>query len=130
MSRSLGLWLPFTFFCLTSLDVAVTFPYQGEEGPKIIVVSPHEGDTVKAPFNLNVQFLASPDAQIVPGTLRVEVKKLTWQIDVTEHIKPFANAAGIQINKADFPKGHHTVTLQVADERGRVAAKTVTMDVQ
>jgi hypothetical protein len=31
---------------------------------------------------------------------------------------------------ADFPKGHHTVMLPIADERGCLTSKPVTMDVQ
>jgi len=99
-------------------------------GPTIIVLSPQEGDTVRAPFELDVRFLASADAHIVPDTLKVEVKKMLWGVDVTEQVKPFADAAGIRMTQADFPKGHHTVTLQIADEHGRVTAKTMTMDVQ
>jgi hypothetical protein len=99
-------------------------------GPQIVVLSPHEGDTVIAPFDLDVRFLASADAHIAPDTLKVEVKKMLWGVDVTEHVKQLADAAGIRMTQADFPKGHHTVTLQIADEGGRVSAKTVTMDVQ
>jgi hypothetical protein len=99
-------------------------------GPKIVVLSPQEGYTVRAPFDLNVRFLPSADANIAPDTLKVEVKKMLWGVDVTEHVKPFADAAGIRMTQADFPKGHHTVTLQIADENGRVTAKTVTMDVE
>lgn len=113
-----------------SVHAPPTYAHQHDVGPQIIVLSPHEGDTVRAPFDLEVRFLASPDAHIAPDTLKVEVKQLLWGIDVTEHVKQFANAAGIHMAQADFPKGHHTVTLQIADERGRVAAKTVTMDVQ
>ena len=82
------------------------------------------------PFDLDVRFLASPDAHIAPGTLKIEVKKMLWGVDVTEHVKPFADATGIRMTQAEFPRGHHTVTLEIADERGRVTAKTVTMNVR
>jgi hypothetical protein len=51
-------------------------------------------------------------------------------MDVTDLVKHFADASGIHMTHADFPKGHHTVTLQIGDERGRLTSKTVTMDVQ
>jgi hypothetical protein len=108
----------------------LTYPHQNDAGPQIVVLSPQEGDTVTAPFDLDVRFQGSPDAHIVTDTLKVEVKKMLWGVDVTEHIKPFADASGIHITQADFPKGHHTVTLQIGDERGRLTVKTVTMDVQ
>jgi hypothetical protein len=40
------------------------------------------------------------------------------------HVKQFANAAGIHMTHADFPKGHHTVMLPIADERGCLTSKT------
>jgi hypothetical protein len=127
MSRSL---LPLIVSMLTFLHVPLTYPHQHDAGPQIIILSPQEGDTVTAPFDLEVRFLASPDAHVDTETLKVEVKKMLWGVDVTEHVKQFANAAGIHMTHADFPKGHHTVTLQIADEWGRLSSKTVTMDVQ
>jgi hypothetical protein len=127
MSRSERLRLPLSLCGLMLLAPPLA---SSDVGPQIIVLSPHEGDTVTAPFDLDVRFLASPDAHIAPNTLKVEVKKMLWGVDVTEHVKPFADAAGIHMTQADFPKGHHTVTLQIADEQGRVAAKTVTMEVE
>ena len=130
MSRSLLCRLPFLFCILIFLHAPLTYPNQHDLGPQIIVLSPQEGDTVTAPFDLEVRFLASPDAHIATETLKVEVKKTLWGVDVTEQVKQFANATGIHITHADFPKGHHTVTLEIADERGRLTSKTVTMDVQ
>ena len=94
------------------------------------MLSPQENDTVRAPFVLDVRFLPSPDAPIDTETLKVEVKKMWGNVDVTEHIRQFASEGGIHITDAHFPKGHHTVTLQIADERGRMSSKTMTMDVQ
>lgn len=129
MPRSLLSSLPFLLCGLMSLHAWPTYPHQ-HDGPQIIVLSPHEGDTVRTPFDLDVRFLASPDAHIALETLKIEVKKMLLDVDVTERVKQFANSTGIHMTQADFPKGHHTVTLQIADELGRVTAKTVTMDVQ
>jgi hypothetical protein len=122
--------LPLVVCILIFLQVPLAHPNQHDAGPQIIVLSPHEGDTVTAPFDLEVRFLASSDAHIDTETLKVEVKKMMWGVDVTEQIRPFASEAGIHISDADFPKGHHTVTLQIGDEQGRVSSKTVTVDVQ
>ena len=73
-------------------------------GPQIIVLSPQEGDTVTAPLDLDVRFLASPDAHIAADTLKVEVKKMLWGVDVTAHIKQFADAGGIHITHGTFQK--------------------------
>jgi hypothetical protein len=130
MCRSLLCRLPFLVSILIFLQAPLTYPHQHDDGPQIIVLSPHEGERVTTPFDLDVRFLASPDAHIDTETLKVEVKKMMWGVDVTEQVKQFANATGIHITHADFPKGHHTVTLQIADEQGRMSSKTVTMDVQ
>ena len=73
--------------------------------------------------------MGSPDAHIAPESLKVEVKKMLWGMDVTDLVKDFADASGIHMSHADFPKGHHTVMLGIADEQGRVV-ETVRMDVQ
>jgi hypothetical protein len=130
MSGSLLCRLSLVVCILVFLHAPLTNPNQYDVGPQIIVLSPQEGETVTAPFDLDVRFLPSPDADIATDTLKVQVKKTLWGVDVTDRVKPFANAAGIYMSHADFPKGHHTVTLQIGDERGRLTSKTVTMDVR
>src|SRR5918993_604986 len=100
MTRSHLFGLNLLFCCLLLLPPLAS----SDLGPKIIVLSPQEGDTVTAPFDLDVRFMASADAHIVPDTLKVEVKKLLWAVDMTEHVKPFADAAGICMTQADLPK--------------------------
>ena len=97
-------------------------------GPQIIVLSPQEGDTVTAPFDLDVRFLASPDAHIAADPQRrSEENAVGRRCDGTHQA---IYRCGWHPYDADFPKGHHTVTLQIADERGCMTSKTVTMDVQ
>jgi hypothetical protein len=115
---------------LIFLHAPLTYSHQHEVGPQIIVLSPQEGDTVTAPFDLDVRFVASPDAHIDAESLKVEVKKMLWAMDVTDLVKHFADTSGIHMAHADFPKGHHTVTLKIGDEQGRLTTKTVTMDLQ
>jgi hypothetical protein len=130
MSCSLLCRLSVLACLIVFLYAPLTYPNQHDAGPQIVVLSPHEGDTVSVPFELDVRFVAPPDAHIDTETLKIEVHKLLWGFDVTKQVKRFASAAGIHITDADFPKGHHTVTLQIADERGRLTSKTVTMDVR
>ena len=130
MSQSLLCRHSIVVCILVFLHAPLTYPNQDDAGPEIIVLSSQEGDTMTTPFELDVRFLAPPDAHIDTQTLKVRVNKMLWGFDVTKHIKQFANAAGIDITHADFPKGHHTVTLQIGDERGRLTSKTVTMDVR
>src|SRR5688500_6567884 len=110
MSCSLLRRLSFLVCIPLFLYTPLTYPHQHDVGPQIIILSPPEGETVTAPFDLDVRFLPSPDADIATDTLRVEVKKMLWGVDVTDRVKQFANAAGIHMRHADFPKGHHTVT--------------------
>ena len=117
--------------CLIAwLHVSPTYAHPPDDGPQILALSPQESDTVWAPFDLEVRFQPSPDARINTETLKVEVRKMWANVDVTEHIRKFASDNGIHITNAHFPKGHHTVTLQIADERGRMSSKTITMEVQ
>jgi hypothetical protein len=130
MSCSLLCRLSVLACILVFLYAPLTYANQHDPGPQIVVLSPHEGDTVSVPFELDVRFVAPPDAHIDTETLKVKVQKLLWGFDVTKQVKRFASAEGIHITDADLPKGHHTVTLQIADERGRLTSKTVTMDVR
>jgi hypothetical protein len=130
MSPTLLCRLSMLVCILMFLPVPFTYSHQHGAGPEIIVLSPHDGDTVTAPFELEVRFVAPPDADIDTESLKVKVQKLLWGVDVTKQVKRFTSAEGIHITDADFPKGHHTVTLQIADERGRLTSKTVTMDVR
>src|SRR3954453_9627256 len=82
---------------LLFLHAPLSYSHQHDVGPQIIVLSPHEGDTVRAPFDLDVRFVASPDAHIDPQSLKVEVKKMLWAMDVTDLVKHFANASGIHM---------------------------------
>jgi hypothetical protein len=79
--------LPLVVCILIFLQVPLAHPNQHDAGPQIIVLSPHEGDTVTAPFDLEIRFLASSDAHIDTETLKVEVKKMMWGVDVTEQIR-------------------------------------------
>ena len=129
MFPSLGR-LSFAAYLMVSVFVGPAYAHQHNTGPQIIVLAPHEGDSVTAPFELDIRFVSAPDTSIDTETLKVEVQKLMWGVDVTENIRQFATAAGIHMTHADFPKGHHTVTLHIADAQGRMSSKTVTMDVQ
>jgi hypothetical protein len=131
MSRLLLLCrLSFAGCLIACLHVSPTYAHQPDDGPQILVLSPQEHDTVKAPFDLDVRFLPAPDAPIDTETLKVQVRKMWGNVDVTEHIRQFTSQGGIHITNAHFPKGHHTVMLQIADELGRLSSKTMTMDVQ
>ena len=122
--------LSFAGCLIACLHMTPTYAHQHDSGPQILVLSPQENDTVRAPFDLDVRFLPSPGAPIDTQTLKVEVRKMWGNVDVTERIRQFTSEGGIHITNAHFPKGHHTVTLHIADERGRMSSKTMTMDVQ
>lgn len=114
---------------LSALIISAS-PAHGSDGPVIIVVSPQDGAKITAPFDVDVRFVPSPDAVVNPSSVKVEVGKIFGDVDVTEKVRPYLSTEGIHIGEADFPKGHHTLKLSVADDKGRENSKTMIIDVR
>lgn len=94
-------------------------------GPTIKLVNPAE---IKAPFDLKVAFEPHGGAVIEPGSLKVTYLK-SPAVDITERVKPFTSAAGIDMAKAEIPAGQHAIRFDVKDSEGRSGSVTVQLTV-
>lgn len=94
-------------------------------GPTIKMVSP--GDT-KSPFELKLKFEAHGGAKIEPGSLKVIYLKSPI-VDITDRVKDFATADGIDMTKAEVPPGQHSIRFDIKDSDGRVGSATVQLSV-
>jgi hypothetical protein len=85
---------------------------------------------VKAPFPISVQFRAQNDAAIDPSTFKVLYGAL--RMDITSRITKFVQvtAAGFALDNASIPAGKHRLTLQVKDEKQRVAERELRVEVE
>ena len=88
-------------------------------GPAVVIVSPSPAaGTIKSPLNLKVRFESHGTAQIdVDSVLVTYMKKPT--IDLTQRIKSFIGATGIDVENAEVPPGTHTLRINVTDTDGR-----------
>ena len=119
--------------------------YQGEGGyneppalraralvPQIDILKPEPvADLkVKAPFAINVLFKPQSDAAIDPSTFKVMYGALKF--DITNRITKFVKvtATGFSLENAQIPVGKHRLTLQVQDEKQRVAERELRVEVE
>jgi hypothetical protein len=128
---------------LVTAEEAIQF--KGEEGfdalpslrpraviPLIDIVKPEPAVDlkVKAPFAITVQFRGQPDAPIDPTTFKVMYGAL--KLDITGRITKFVkvNKEGFSLENAQIPVGRHRLTLQVQDEKQRVAERELRFEVE
>ena len=85
---------------------------------------------VKAPFAIAVQFIGQPDAAIDPSSFKVLYGG--FKIDITNRITKFVKITkdGFTMENANIPAGKHRLTLQVQDERQRLAERELRLEVE
>ena len=124
---------------------AEAIEFRGEEGfdappalrpralvPQIDILKPEPvADLkVKAPFAIAVQFKSQVDAPIDPATFKVMYG--AFKIDITSRITKFVKVSkeGFALENAQIPVGKHRLTLQVQDEKQRVAERELRLEVE
>ena len=127
------------------ISPAEALSYQGEGGfneqpalraravmPQIDILKPEPvADLkVKAPFAIAVLFKAQSDAAIDPSTFKVMYGALKF--DITSRITKFVKVGptGFSLDNAQIPVGKHRLTLQVQDEKQRVAERELRVEVE
>ncbi|MCJ0764603.1 hypothetical protein [Variovorax terrae] len=100
--------------------------------PQIDILKPEPAPDlkVKAPFPITVQFKAQNDAAIDPATFKVMYGAL--KIDITSRITKYVKVSpeGFSLENAQIPAGRHRLTLQVQDEKQRVAERELRVEVE
>jgi len=124
---------------------AEAIEFKGEEGfyalpalrpralvPQIDILKPEPvADLkVKAPFAIAVQFKSQADAPIDPTTFKVMYG--AFKIDITSRITKFVKVSkeGFSLENAQIPPGKHRLTMQVQDEKQRVAERELRLEVE
>lgn len=85
---------------------------------------------VKAPFAIEVLFKSQADAPIDPATFKVMYG--AFKIDITSRITKFVKVTkdGFNLENAQIPPGKHRLTMQVMDEKQRVAERELRVEVE
>lgn len=109
------------------LPAAAKFTARGglTRGPGVKIVSPAEG-VVKGPFDMKFQFEPRGGSKIDPASVKVTYLK-TPLVDLTDRVKPFVSASGIDMSKVQIPPGEHDIKVQVTDSEGRVGSTVVSL---
>ena len=128
---------------LVTVDEVIQF--QGQEGfdappalrpraqvPLIDIIKPEPAPDlkVKAPFGITVHFTGQPDSPIDPATFKVMYGAL--KLDITGRITKFVKVTkdGFSLENAQIPVGRHRLTLQVQDEKQRLAERELRFEVE
>ena len=85
---------------------------------------------VKVPFAIAVQFKGQQDSPIDPATFKVMYGAL--KIDITSRVIKLVTVTkdGFSLDNARIPPGRHRLTLQVLDEKQRVAERELRIEVE
>ena len=98
-------------------------------GPKVTLVWPApDAGSLKSPLRLKIRFQGRGDKQVDPDSVLLTYARIP-PVDLTERIRPFIHANGIEIDDAVVPPGHHRLQLEVKDTAGRVGFLDFTFDV-
>jgi hypothetical protein len=82
----------------------------------------------KSPLKLQVKFQSYGGADIDPASIKVTYLK-NPAVDLTPRVKPFAQAADIDMPNAELPPGNHDIRIDVKDSAGRAGFAIFTIKV-
>src|SRR5262249_15002740 len=97
--------------------------------PTIRIEEPDTTKPVKSPVRIRIRFHAGTGARVEVNSLRVRYGFL--RIDITRRILAHARptASGVSVEDAELPRGHHRVTVEIADNLGRVGVQSFEFNV-
>ena len=93
----------------------------------------HQPNTkhLASPFDIDIRFIPEPGSRVKSDTLRI---LYGWmQVDITDRVRQWGatiSAQGLTAKGAQVPPGHHTLTIQVADDRQRVGKTELSFSVE
>jgi hypothetical protein len=94
--------------------------------PKIELVDNTE--PVHSPMHLQLRFQSFGGAKIDPDSVKVTYMR-TPNVDLTGRVKPFVQAAGIDMPDVDLPVGDHMVRVDIKDSDGRIGTTSFVLKV-
>jgi hypothetical protein len=87
-------------------------------GPSIRQVSPAGAIPPNRPFRLRIEFAGRSGEKIDPASAQVTLLRGDT-INITQRLKAYITANGIEIPDAMVPPGTHVLQVAVSDDRGR-----------
>lgn len=96
-------------------------------GPGIDRLSPSTIG-VDGPFRFAVKFKPRNGVAIDPGSVRVTYQRQP-SVDLTQRIKAFVTADGIDAPDVIVPPGRHVIEIEATDKEGRIGRGQITLTV-
>ena len=97
-------------------------------GPQILFEAPAATPSPHAPFDFHVRLEAHGGATIDPAQIHVTYLKVP-NVDLTDRLRPFISAQGIDMPTAQVPAGEHAFRVSVEDSDGRSSEAVFNMKV-
>jgi hypothetical protein len=94
--------------------------------PKVEFVPP--GDAVHSPLRLQLKFESFGGAKIDPESVKMTFLR-TPNVDLTARIKPFVQAAGIDMPDTELPPGEYMLRVDVKDSDGRIGTASFVLKI-
>jgi hypothetical protein len=95
-------------------------------GPRVELVSPSEAS--HSPLRLQLKFESFGGAKINIESVRV-IYLRNPNVDLTERVRPFIQADGIDMPGAELPPGEYAVKVEVKDSDGRPGSTSFTLKI-
>jgi hypothetical protein len=95
-------------------------------GPKIELVA--DTEPVHSPMHLQLKFESYGGAKIDPNSVKVTYLR-TPNVDLTDRVKAFVQATGIDIPDVQLPAGDHMVRVDIKDSDGRFGSTSFVLKV-
>ncbi len=96
-------------------------------GPTIEILKPNVGGKASGPVEIQINFVPKT-GPVDLTSLKVTVVKFL-PFDITDRLRDYATADGIQIKEAKIPVGKHIVRISVADTQGARSIKEIEFEV-
>ncbi|WLB24197.1 hypothetical protein [Bradyrhizobium japonicum] len=84
-------------------------------GPKLDLILPDSA--MHSPIHLQIKFVSFGDTKIDPDSITATYLR-TPNVDLTDRIKRFATAEGIDMPDAEVPPGEHIIRVDIRDTAG------------
>ena len=99
--------------------------------PQIKILAPSMDQPLRAPIDIELQFIPAGEAAIRPDTFRVCYMGFVT-IDITKRItdRVAVSAQGIRVTGAQLPHGHHHLMMLIADAQGRFGRREAVFDIE
>jgi hypothetical protein len=95
-------------------------------GPKIEVIAGAEQS--HSPVHLRLKFESFGGARIDLGSLKV-IYLRTPNVDLTDRVKSFVGATGLDMPDAELPPGDHMIRVDIKDSDGRIGSTSFVLKV-